>query len=416
MLELGAHLVHQPVQQIPGRYRHRRGHVDEVALDPGPGRPPGGRPQQFRPPRRGRRAGPDRQGGPAHERAEQSGDEDDGVDVRARVTDPQLDGGQVRGGTDVEVDHTRVADHPGCDQVRDDLVVFGRRAERSGDAGGRPPLPDQGAHARVAAVRALPVRGTRRHRQQRRQPQRDPRGHRDRELPVGDLDVHLRAADRLLPGEELVVGEHPLVARVPADLGRVPVDQGDGPRGRGTEPERFAGHHQFAPQLEQAAAQIGQIGARATVGLHHRRQQFGGETLLRDALEDRRSPRHEPSGGEIQDVELLLDADGRDARVAHERRRYDHPASRAAHGAGRRPLAGRPPGQPASGSAGYPVSCPRGWRWRRCCPGSPWSTGTGREPARRAWRPRPGRPARSRPRSRRRGRTRRRPGRSRPGR
>ncbi len=317
VLELGAHLVHQPVQQVPRRYRYRRGHVDEVTLDPGPGRPPGGRPQQFRPPWRDRRTGPDRQGGPADERAEQAGDEDDGVDVRARVADPQLNGGQVRGGADVEVDHPRVADHPGCDQIRDGLVVFGRRAERPGDAGGRPPLPDQGAHARVAAVRALPVRGARRHRQQHRQPRRDPRGHRDREIAVGDLDVHLRAADRLLPGEELVVGEHPLVARVPADAGRVPAGQRDGPRGRGAEPERFAGRHQLAPQLEQAAAQVGQVGARAAVGLHHRRQQLGGETLLREALEDRRSPRHRPPGGEVQEVELLLDTDGGNVRVAH---------------------------------------------------------------------------------------------------
>ncbi len=93
MLQLGSDLVHQSAQQVVRRYRTRTGHIDEVALDPGASRPPGGRPQQFGPWRRCRRTDPDRERGPPDERAEQAGDEDDVVDVRTCVADAQFDRG-----------------------------------------------------------------------------------------------------------------------------------------------------------------------------------------------------------------------------------------------------------------------------------------------------------------------------------
>ncbi len=93
VLQLGSDLVHQSAQQVVRRYRTRTGHIDEVALDPGASRPPGGSPQQFGPWRRCRRTDPDRERGPPDERAEQAGDEDDVVDVRTCVADAQFDRG-----------------------------------------------------------------------------------------------------------------------------------------------------------------------------------------------------------------------------------------------------------------------------------------------------------------------------------
>ena len=97
--------------------------------------------------------------GPAHQRAEQAGDQHDEVDLGAGVADPQLDGRHVGARPDVEVDHPGVADRPRSDQVLDHPVVVGA-ASRPCAGGPAVGQRDQieVAVARVAGVAAAPVR------------------------------------------------------------------------------------------------------------------------------------------------------------------------------------------------------------------------------------------------------------------
>jgi hypothetical protein len=96
LLELRAEIADQPLDRHRGRDRHRRpGQVEQVAFEPGAGRPPHRRAVQRRPGAFQRPPGAVVLLRPQRQPAEQAGEQHDGVHVRARVGHPQLHRGQV---------------------------------------------------------------------------------------------------------------------------------------------------------------------------------------------------------------------------------------------------------------------------------------------------------------------------------
>jgi hypothetical protein len=205
-------------------------------------------------------AGLDVQLGGAGHRPEQAGDEDGVVDERAGVADAEFERGRVRRRADVEVRHLGVGDDAGADQVGDEVVVLGGGCQPAVGAGRGPPLPDDRADAGVPGVDAVPVGRAGRQRQQHREVGRDPLADVDGEVPVGDADVDLGAADELLVDEHAVLLLHAAVA---AGGGELEVGEA-GPRGgaHGGDAEALPGGHlhhagaepgEFRPQVVERA-------------------------------------------------------------------------------------------------------------------------------------------------------------------
>jgi hypothetical protein len=238
LVELGAQLADEALDGDRRRHGHRRaGQVEQVTLEAGAGGPPHRRPVQRRAGRHDRLTRAVLLPGAQHQGAEEAGQQHHGVRVRTGVGDPQFDRGHVRGRPHVEIDHLRVGDGAGGDQVRHQRVVLRGGVHHAAVTGGRPAQPDQRAHAGVPAVLAHPVRRAGGEPEQHGQRRGDPLGDGDRLVPVGDADVHLGAADELLAGEHLILVEHPAVPRGRGDRQRVEVDQRHRARGDQPEPE-----------------------------------------------------------------------------------------------------------------------------------------------------------------------------------
>jgi hypothetical protein len=188
--------------------------------------------------------------------------------------------------------------------------VLGCRADAPAVAGRRPALPHQRPGAGVPGVLAEPVRRAGRQRQQGGQPRPEPVGHRHGDVPVGDPDVHLGAADQLFPGQQLVVVEHPLVPVGRGDRERLRVDQRDRPGGDQAEVESVCDVDGRPAQPHQVPAQLIEAGTDRGVGLHHGPVQLGGVAVPRQPPQDLRAPGDQLPGVAVDDVQLLLDAEG----------------------------------------------------------------------------------------------------------
>ena len=143
---------------------------------------------------------------------EQAGDQDRVVDDGAGVADPQLEGRGVGGGAHVEVGHLGVGDHPGVDQVRNQLLVLLGGAHQPGRPGTGPALPDDRADRGIAGVLLVPVGRAGRQRQQDGEVAGDPLHDLHGEVPVAHPDVDLQTADQLLVDQQPVLLLHPPVA------------------------------------------------------------------------------------------------------------------------------------------------------------------------------------------------------------
>ena len=176
LLQLRAQVLHELVDQQLGRHEVRPVEVDEVALQPRTGGPPAARAQQLVPAVGDGEARVEIGAGPADQRAEEARDEHDVLDVGAGVADPQLDGGQVGAGPDVEVDHPGVGDRARRDELGDHGVVVGGRLDLAGRTRGGPARPHQAAVAGVAGVLAAPVGRARGDGEQRREVRARPGG------------------------------------------------------------------------------------------------------------------------------------------------------------------------------------------------------------------------------------------------
>ena len=291
---VGEVLEHEPHGP---RRRHEvaAGDVDEVALEAGARRPPARGAQQLGAVLRHRPALDVRAHPVAHERPGETGDQHHAVDARAGVADAHLDGGLVRRRAHVEIDHARVGHRPRGEQVGDQGVVVGGVAQRGRGTGGRPAVPRQRAGAGVAGVLALPERRARREREQDRQPRRAVLHHRDRGVAVGDVDVHLGAADLLLEGEHLVLVAHPLVAGRRGDALGGAVDQGDAARPDHAETVGVGDVREHPAQPHEIGAQVGEVRRRLGVRLDDRGLELRGERLAVQGLqlvEQLRDARH----------------------------------------------------------------------------------------------------------------------------
>ena len=309
-------MVEQRVDHLPGRYRADRVRVEELPVETGAGRPPGGGPRQYL--RALRRAGAWRPVGGGgvgtrgghHQRPRQGGDQHGVVHRRAGVGDPDLDGGVVRRQPGVEVDHSRVADHTAADQRRDGAVVVGGTGEVGRWADGRPAGHDDRAVRGVAGVLALEERRTGAHRQQGRQPSTDPSGDPHGQVPVVDPHVHLAGAHLLLVDQLAVLGGQPLVAPVRKDAAsagtgcRYRADAGHG------QAEAGGGVGQLPPPGQQVAAQVREAGVYPARGLDRGALQLG-PGVGRVAEQDPARGRHEIPGVRVEKVELLLHAQRR---------------------------------------------------------------------------------------------------------
>ena len=178
---------------------------------PGTPRAPAGTTQHLRPHLRQPDAVGGLPSGRLHQRTGQRADEDRVLRPQADVRHPDLDGGVALGQPGVEVDHRPVERGAGCDEVVDDLLVGGRRAEGTGGPGRRPALPDLRSVGGVAGVDAVPERGVGTHRQKDGQPRPDPVEHGNPLFVVCHLDVHMAAAGELLAGGESVLRRDPAV-------------------------------------------------------------------------------------------------------------------------------------------------------------------------------------------------------------
>ena len=279
LLQLRAQVVHEAGDQQLGR--DELGlvalEVDEIALEARARRPPTARAQQLVTAVRERAARLEVGAGAADEGPEQARDEHDVLDVRAGVAHPQLDGGQVRAGPDVEVDHPGVGDRARRDELVDHRVVVGARLDVAGRPRGRPARPHHAAVAGVSGVLGPPVGRAGGDREQRREVRRDAAHDLHGDVPVRHVDVHLRAADVLLAHQQLVLVLHAFVARARGDVVAVEVDQRHGARRDHAQPERLGHRLQRAAQAAQVAAELVERGADGGVGLDERALQLGGE-------------------------------------------------------------------------------------------------------------------------------------------
>ena len=145
------------------------------------------------------------------QRAIQAGDQHDRVHRRAAVADPKFQRRRGRRGRTSKYTMPSVGDHPAGDQVCDQLVVLGGRF----DTGRR--APSSASAARPGCGRSSSRCRSRRTRTASwRLARAASAGTAPRRLATTTAssrssitDVHLGAADQLLSGQQLVVGEHP---------------------------------------------------------------------------------------------------------------------------------------------------------------------------------------------------------------
>ncbi len=242
--------------------------------------------------------------------AEQAGDQDRVVDDRARVAGAQLQGRRVGGRADVEVGHLRVGDHAGVDQVGEQLVVLGGRAQPPGRAGTRPALPDDRADARVPGVLLVPVRRAGRQREQDRQVARHPLHDLHREVAVTDPDVDLQTADQLLVDQQPILLLHPAVAprRGEFEVGERRTGRGAGRR----DPDVVLGGHldQTAPEPQQLGPQGGERVDHVGVGLDRGSLDLRGIVVGRQPGQQRRCARRQLPALLVDQVQLFLGTQG----------------------------------------------------------------------------------------------------------
>jgi hypothetical protein len=241
-----------------------------------------------------------------HETAEQSGDQDGVVDDRARVADPQLQGGRVGRRPDVEVGHLAVCDHTAVDQVVEQVVVLLGRLDPAGRAGAGPALPDDRPDARVAGVLSVPERGAGRQGQQDREVPSHPLHDLDGQVAVGDADVDLQPADQLLVHQQPVLLLHPAVA---PGGGQLEVGEHRArcrPGGSDAETLRRRDLGQSAAEPYQLGPQLAQTGHHVGVGLDSCPLDLRGVVVTRQPGQHLRSASRQAPALEIDQVQLFL--------------------------------------------------------------------------------------------------------------
>ena len=128
-------------------------------------------------------------------------------------------------------------------------------------------------------------------------------------VAVGDLDVHLGAADQLFPGEQLVIGEHPAVARGLGDLYLGRDRQRYRTRSGNPHAELRRGVAQHPAVGDEIVAQSAQVGEDAAVGFHDTALQFLDVDVVGQQFEQFGCAGGEAAGGRIDELELFFDAE-----------------------------------------------------------------------------------------------------------
>jgi hypothetical protein len=139
-----------------------------------------------------------------------------------------------------------------------------------------------------------------------------------REVAVADVDMHLGTADELLTGEQLVLVEHVLIARVRRDLERLQVGDGHGTGRHDAHAQPFGRGDDAAAQRGEVLGQVDEPDVRATVRLHDRPLQLRAEPVAGKLREKAVGARNEPPCLQVDRVELFLDPDrDRSGAVCH---------------------------------------------------------------------------------------------------
>ena len=293
--------------------------VLESPLEPGPGRPPPRGTQDRLVRARARGVGRELLGGVGHEPPEEPGDEGDGLERGDGVADPELQRRDVSRRAQVVVDHRLVDDHPGGDEVGEQLVVLRGGLDRGGQPGRRPPAPHERARAGVAGVLARgPERGAGGDGQQGRQVAGELVADGDRLVPVAHVDVELRAADELLPGEELVVLQHLPVARGRGHRDLRRQDERDRACCDDPDADGLGRVDEHPPSVREVRLQLVERAGHPAVGLDHAALQLL-HVVAGQHRQELRGARGEPARPQVDELELFLDAEAADSVRRHGR-------------------------------------------------------------------------------------------------
>lgn len=119
--------------------------------------------------------------------------------------------------------------------------------------------------------------------------------------------MDLSPADDLLPGEELVVGEHAGVAGVGRHRQVARVGERHCAGGDDAESLGPGGRDEPAAQRTDALPQVGKAGDDGGVGLDDGALQLGSKALTREGIEQDRGAWNHLPRVDVDDVELLLD-------------------------------------------------------------------------------------------------------------
>lgn len=121
--------------------------------------------------------------------------------------------------------------------------------------------------------------------------------------------MYLGTADHLLAYQQLVVREHLRVAGIRGDAQLFGVDERHASRGDNADAQPLGSMGELASYAHQIPAQILQAGDDRGIGLHDGALELGGE-VGGQPLEHPWTHRRDLAGLQIDDVELLLHAEG----------------------------------------------------------------------------------------------------------